>query len=93
MTQLQGKLRAGLKAELGAFYPLLLLRPLENDRRSILHTASGLPFRVMFRVMFGRSGMRQAQVFRCMVCGVGLTVCCTEIDLVPGLDPNLNILV
>ena len=35
----QGKLRAGLKAELGAFYPLLLLRPLENDRRD-LHTAS-----------------------------------------------------
>ena len=25
------RLRAGLKAELGAFYPLLLLRPLETD--------------------------------------------------------------
>ena len=29
---LQAKLRAGLKAELGAFYPLLLLRPLESDK-------------------------------------------------------------
>lgn len=29
---LQPRLRTGLKAELGAFYPLLLLRPMENDR-------------------------------------------------------------
>jgi hypothetical protein len=29
---LQPKLRGGLKAELGAFFPLLLLRPLEADR-------------------------------------------------------------
>lgn len=28
----QPRLRAGLKAELGAFYPLLLLRPLESER-------------------------------------------------------------
>ena len=29
---LQPKLRGGLKAELGAFFPLLLLRPLEADK-------------------------------------------------------------
>lgn len=29
---LQPKLRAGLKVEIGAFYPLMLLRPLEADR-------------------------------------------------------------
>lgn len=28
----QPKLRGGLRAELGAFFPLLLLRPLEADR-------------------------------------------------------------
>ncbi len=31
---LQPKLRGGLKEELGAFFPLLLLRPLEADRRA-----------------------------------------------------------
>lgn len=31
---LQPRLRTGLKAELGAFYPLLLLRPMENDRHA-----------------------------------------------------------
>lgn len=31
----QPKLRGGLRAELGAFFPLLLLRPLEGDRYMI----------------------------------------------------------
>ena len=28
----QPRLRAGLKVEIGAFYPLIILRPLETDR-------------------------------------------------------------
>lgn len=31
-TMLQQRLRAGLKTEIGAFYPLMLLRPLEASR-------------------------------------------------------------
>ncbi|KAK9804748.1 hypothetical protein WJX72_003264 [[Myrmecia] bisecta] len=41
-TLLQAKLRNGLKAELGAFYPLLLLRPLETDRTDSAQLAAAL---------------------------------------------------
>lgn len=34
---LQRRLRTGLKAELGAFYPLLLLRPMESDKCAAAH--------------------------------------------------------